>query len=156
MTDTVGLRLLTVTLTHYPPSAANLRQISPHATFMRPIIILFTTLPSGGFRGGSGGSLETPFGSKLFHFHGEMYEKSGKMLKTNPLLMDLNPPSRNPGSAPASRVPRKVVTYDWSTKYKFLALFKFQPIKFALTSVVGIFYHKENESRTFVSGVKIK
>ena len=24
MTDTVGLRLLTVTLTHYPPSAANL------------------------------------------------------------------------------------------------------------------------------------
>ena len=50
--------------------------------------------------GGSGGSLEPPFGSKLFQFHGEMYEKSGKMLKTNPLLMDLNPPSRNPGSAP--------------------------------------------------------
>ena len=39
MTDTVGLRLLTVTLTHYPPSAANLSQISPHATFMRPIFI---------------------------------------------------------------------------------------------------------------------
>ena len=89
MSDTVGLRLLTVTLTHYPQSAANLRQISPHA-------IIY------------------------------------------------------------SRVPRKVVTYDWSTKYEFLALFKFQPIKFALTSVVGIFYYKENESRTFVSGVKCK
>ena len=55
---------------------------------------------SGGFRGGSGGSLEPPFGSKLFQFHAEMYEKSGKMLKTNPLLMDLKPPSTNPGSAP--------------------------------------------------------
>ena len=95
MTDTVVLRLLTVTLTHYPLSAANLRQISPHATF-------------------------------YFIYN-------------------------------ASRVPRKVVTYDWSTKYEFLALFKFQPIKFALiTSVVGIFYYKENESRTFVSRVKCK
>ena len=56
---------------------------------------------SGGFRGGSGGSLEPPSGTKLFRFHEEIYEKSGKMLKTNPLLMDLNPPSRNPGSAPA-------------------------------------------------------
>ena len=28
MTDTVGLRLLTVTLTHYPPSAANLLTLS--------------------------------------------------------------------------------------------------------------------------------
>ena len=91
MTNTVGLRLLTVTLTHYPPSASNLRQISLHA-------IIYN----------------------------------------------------------ASRVPRNVVTYDWSTKYEFLALFKFQPIKFVLTSVVGIFYYKENESRTFVSGVKCK
>ena len=56
---------------------------------------------SGGFRGGSGGSLEPPSGFKLFQFHGEIYEKSGKMLKMNPLLMDLKPPSRNPGSAPA-------------------------------------------------------
>ena len=53
---------------------------------------------SGGFRGGSGGSLEPPSGTKLFHFHGEIYEKSGKILKTNPLLMDMNPPFRNPGS----------------------------------------------------------
>ena len=29
-----------------------------------------------------------------------IYEKSDKMLKTNPLWMDLNPPSRNPGFAP--------------------------------------------------------
>ena len=58
---------------------------------------------SGGFIGGSGGSLEPPSGTKLFQFHGEIYEKSGKMLKTNPLLLDLNPPSRNPGSAPAGK-----------------------------------------------------
>ena len=63
---------------------------------------------SGGFRGGSGGSLEPPLGSKLFQFHGEMYEKSGKMLKTNLLLMDLNPPSRNPGSAPESMFKSKI------------------------------------------------
>ena len=64
----------------------------------------FIRVLSGGFRGGSGGLLEPPLGSKLFQFHGEMYEKSGKMLKTNPLLMDLNPTSRNPGSAPGPRV----------------------------------------------------
>ena len=44
-----------------------------------------------GFRGGSGGSLEPPSGTKLFHFHGEIYENSGKMLKTNSVLVDLNP-----------------------------------------------------------------
>ena len=56
---------------------------------------------SGGFRGGSGGSLEPPSGTKLLQFHWEI-EKSGKMYVDNvPLLMDLNPPSRNPGSAPA-------------------------------------------------------
>ena len=37
-------------------------------------------------------------GTKLFQFHGEICEKLGKMLKTNPLFMDLNLPSRNPGS----------------------------------------------------------
>ena len=31
----------------------------------------------GGFRGGSGGSLEPPSGTKLFQFDGEIYEKSG-------------------------------------------------------------------------------
>ena len=59
-----------------------------------------TTKCSGGFRGGSGGSLEPPSGTKLFQFHGEIYKKLSKMLKTNPLLINLNPPSRNPGSAP--------------------------------------------------------
>ena len=34
---------------------------------------------SGGFRGGSGGSLEPPSGTKLFQFLGEIYEKLGKM-----------------------------------------------------------------------------
>ena len=34
---------------------------------------------SGGFRGGSGGLLEPPSGTKLFQFHGEIYEKLGKM-----------------------------------------------------------------------------
>ena len=55
---------------------------------------------SGGFRGGSGGLLEPLSETKLFQFQGEIYEKSGKMLKTNPLLMDLNSPSRNTGSTP--------------------------------------------------------
>ena len=41
-------------------------------------------LHRGGFRGGSGGSLEPPSGTKLFQFHGEIYEKSGKMLKRTP------------------------------------------------------------------------
>ena len=45
--------------------------------------------------------LNPPSGTKLFKFHEEMYEKPGKKLKTYPLLMDLNPPSRNPGYAPA-------------------------------------------------------
>ena len=51
-------------------------------------IICPVPVVTGGFRGGS------------FKFHGEIYEKSDKMLKTNLLLMDLNPASRNPGSAP--------------------------------------------------------
>ena len=53
-----------------------------------------------------GGSIEPPFETKLFHFHGEFLEKSGKMNKqsgksnnSNPLCK-LNPLSRNPGSAP--------------------------------------------------------
>ena len=56
-------------------------------------------MSSGGFRGGSGGSLEPPSGSKLFQFHGKIYEKSGKMLETNAPFVNLNPPIRNPGSA---------------------------------------------------------
>ena len=58
------------------------------------------SITRGRFRGGSGGSLEPPSGTKLFQFHGEIYEKSGKVLKTHPLLMDLNPPFKNLGSAP--------------------------------------------------------
>ena len=62
-------------------------------------VIYFLPFTSGRFRGGSGGLLEPCSWTKLFQFHGEIYEKSGKMLKTNPLLVDLNPPFRNPGSA---------------------------------------------------------
>ena len=54
--------------------------------------------------------LEPPSETKLFQFHGEIYEKSAEMLNTNPLLMDLNPPPRNPGSAP-------VMVKDMCTKY---------------------------------------
>ena len=40
---------------------------------------LTAIINSGGFRGGSGGSLEppSPYGIKLFHFHGEISEKLG-------------------------------------------------------------------------------
>ena len=44
-------------------------------------------------------------------FHGKMYEKTGKMLKTYPLLMDLNPTSRNPGSTPVITVISKMKIY---------------------------------------------
>ena len=40
-------------------------------------------------------------------------------------------------------------------KAEFIRI-QYNTIQFALTSVVGIFYYKENESRTFVSGVKCK
>ena len=55
---------------------------------------------SGGFKGDSGGLPGPHFVTKLFQFHGEIYEKSSKMLKTNPISMELKPTSRNPGSAP--------------------------------------------------------
>ena len=46
---------------------------------------------SGGFRGGSRGSLEPPSGTKLFHFHGEFQYILFEIRQTN---------FRNPGSAP--------------------------------------------------------
>ena len=45
--------------------------------------------------------LKPPLGPNYFNFMGKFTKKSGKMLKTNPLLIDLNPPSRSPGYAPA-------------------------------------------------------
>ena len=55
---------------------------------------------SGGFRGGSRGSLEPPSGAKLFHFHGEFQEILCAFRQTNPPFLHLNPLLRNPGSAP--------------------------------------------------------
>ena len=43
--------------------------------------------------------LNPPLGPNYFNFMGK-FMNLGKMLKTNPLLINLNPPSRNPGSAP--------------------------------------------------------
>ena len=45
---------------------------------------------SSAFRGGSEGSLEPPSGTKLYRLHWKICEKSGKMLRINSLLMDLN------------------------------------------------------------------
>ena len=42
--------------------------------------------PSGGFRGGSGGSNEPHLEPKLFHFHGEFQEKLVKLHKSPPPL----------------------------------------------------------------------
>ena len=58
-------------------------------------------IPSGGSRGGSGGgSNEPPLEPKLFHFHGEFQVKLDKLHKSNPPSANLNPRSKNPGSAP--------------------------------------------------------
>ena len=46
---------------------------------------------SGGIRGGSGGSLEPPLLNQTISLSRGNLLKSGKMLKTNPLVMDLNP-----------------------------------------------------------------
>ena len=44
---------------------------------------------SGGFRGGS---LEHPFETKIFNFHGEFSEKSGNIDKRSYKINKLNPP----------------------------------------------------------------
>ena len=44
----------------------------------------FVVLFSGGFRGGSRGSLEPPSGAKLFHFHGEFQEILCQTWQLNP------------------------------------------------------------------------
>ena len=57
-------------------------------------------ISSGGFRGGSRGSLEPPSGPKLFHFHGKFQETFREIRQTNPPFLHLNPHFLNPGSAP--------------------------------------------------------
>ena len=49
---------------------------------------------------GFGGSNEPPLEPKLFHFHGEFQGKLVKLHKSNPPSANLNPRSKNPGSAP--------------------------------------------------------
>ena len=55
---------------------------------------------SGGFRGGSRGSLEPPSGPTLFRFHVEFQKILCEIRQTNPPFLHLNPLFRNPGSAP--------------------------------------------------------
>ena len=43
-----------------------------------------------------------PFESKLFHFHGEFWENTSKMVKSKPLRANLKPQSKNPGSTPGT------------------------------------------------------
>ena len=75
--------------------------------FVKTIIIIYRSsvnnytyrqqcFDSGGFSGGSRGSLEPPSGVEFFHFHGEFQNILAEIRQTNP------PPPlfRNPGSAP--------------------------------------------------------
>ena len=55
---------------------------------------------SGGFRGGSKGSLKPPSWPKLFYFHGEFQAILCEIRQTNPPFLSLNPLFRNPASAP--------------------------------------------------------
>ena len=59
---------------------------------------------SGGFRGGSRGSLEPTSGPTLFRFHGEFQKILCEIRQTNPPFLHLNPLFRNPGSAPDVRL----------------------------------------------------
>ena len=60
---------------------------------------------SGRFRGGFWGSLELPFETKLFHFHGKFQKNQERIINFQVKLTNgtpcgnLNPLSRNPGSA---------------------------------------------------------
>ena len=51
------------------------------------------SVPSGGFRGGSRGSLKPPTGAKLFQFHGELEEIVREIRLTNSPFLHLNPTS---------------------------------------------------------------
>ena len=57
---------------------------------------------SGGYRGGSGGSLEPPLELNYFIFMGNFRKNEAKLRKRTPFL-NLNPLSRNPGSASVLR-----------------------------------------------------
>ena len=64
------------------------------------------------------GLLKPQFESKLFHFHGEFYEQLGNLIKLNSPLVNLNPLSKNPGSAPAVPIPGHL---DFNMIMKFVS-----------------------------------
>ena len=65
-----------------------------------PIYVVKSFINSGGFRGGSRGSLEPPSRPELFYLHGEFQEILCEIRQTNPPFLSLNPLFRNPASAP--------------------------------------------------------
>ena len=73
-------------------------------TITKPMHSQAMVSASGGFRGGSRGSLEPPSWPKLFHFHEEFQEILCKFMQANPPFLHLNPLFRNPGSAPVSNL----------------------------------------------------
>ena len=87
--------------------------------FQYLLYVLCKLGPSGGFRGGSRGSLEPPSGTKLFRFHGEFKEILSEIRLTNPPFLHLNPLLKNPGSAPGTRCNAKNSEYGNIKKYIF-------------------------------------
>ena len=84
------------------------------------------SLISGGFRGGSRGSLEPPSGPTLFRFHGEFQKILCEIRQTNPTFLHLNPLFRNPGSAPADascQVSRSYALWFWRRFLKVFAIY---------------------------------
>ena len=73
---------------------------------------------SGGSRGGSWDSNEPTLEPKLFHFHGEFQKKNGQTAQIEPLSANLNPRSKNPGSAPD--ITRKQC--KWCLMFNFRAI----------------------------------
>ena len=72
--------------------------------FLLKTLIEGKEYPSGGFRGGSRGSLEPPSGPTLFRFNGEFQKILCEIRQTNPPFLHLNPLFRNPGSAPVPTI----------------------------------------------------
>ena len=84
-------------------------QIPDRIYFLSWIALSYILHNSGGSRGGSGGSNEPLLSLNYFIFMGTL----GKIVQTahiEPPSANLNPRSKNPGSAPATIAPSKVKT----------------------------------------------